>query len=136
LLPPASAFGPRAVGGVALGDIEAWREARRKIGRSPVTVNHDLKLLRKMFNWGIRKGYVERTPFKIGTEPAILLDRETPRNKRFEAEDLEQKLIDAAGPHLRAVIVAMLETACRPGDILSLQWRDVSLDRSELVIPG
>jgi len=93
-----------------------------------------LKLLRKMFNWGIRKGYVERTPFKIGTEPAILLDRETPRNKRFEAEDLEQKLTDAAGPHLRAVIVAMLETACRPGEILSLQWRDVSLDRSELVI--
>jgi hypothetical protein len=36
-------------------------------------------------------------------EPAILFDRETPRNKRFEAEDLEQRLIDAAGPHLRAL---------------------------------
>ncbi len=126
--------GDKSVGGVAFGDIEAWREARRKIGRSPVTINHDLKLLRKMFNWGIRKGYVERTPFKIGTEPAILLDRETPRNKRLEAVDLEQKLIDAAGTHLRAVIIAMLETACRPGEILSLQWRDVSLDRSEIVI--
>ncbi len=131
---PPAMFGDRPVGGIALGDIEAWREARREIGRSPVTINHDLKLLRKMFNWGIRKGYVERTPFKIGTEPAILLDRETPRNKRLEAEDLEQRLIDAAGLHLRAVIIAMLETACRPGEVLSLQWRDVSLDRSELVI--
>jgi integrase len=131
---PPVMFGDRPVGGIALGDIEAWREARREIGRSPVTINDDLKLLRKMFNWGIRKGYVERTPFKIGTEPAILLDRETPRNRRLEAEDLEQRLIDAAGLHLRAVIIAMLETACRPGEVLSLQWRDVSLDRSELVV--
>jgi integrase len=37
-------------------------------------------------------------------------------------------------PRLRAVIVAMLETACRPGEILSLQWKDVSLERSEIII--
>src|SRR5262249_7248390 len=35
---------------------------------------------------------------------------------------------------LRGVIVAMLDTACRPGEILSLQWRDVSLERRELTI--
>jgi integrase len=28
----------------------------------------------------------------------------------------------------------MLDTACRPGEILSLQWCDVSLDRRELTI--
>jgi len=28
----------------------------------------------------------------------------------------------------------LLDTACRPGEILSLQWRDVSLARRELVI--
>jgi integrase len=28
----------------------------------------------------------------------------------------------------------MLDTACRPGEILSLQWADVSLDRHELTI--
>ena len=60
-----------------------------------MTVNHDLKLLRKMFNWGIRKGYLERTPFKIGTEPAITLEKEIPRARRFEHEDDEQKLLDA-----------------------------------------
>jgi hypothetical protein len=47
---PPLLFGDKPVGGIALGDIEAWREARREIGRSPVTINHDLKLLRKMFN--------------------------------------------------------------------------------------
>jgi integrase len=87
-----------------------------------------------MFNWGIRRGYVERTPFKIGTEPAIALDREIPRDRRFQGEDDEQKLLDACDPHLRAVVVALLDTACRLGEILSLQWKDVNLERRELTI--
>ncbi len=123
-------FGDKPVTAIVLGDVEAWREKQL----SPVTINHDLKLLRKMFNWGIPKGYVERTPFKIGTEPAVQLDRETPRNRRFESDDIEKKLRDAAGPHLRAVIIALLETACRPGEILSLQWKDVSLERNEIIV--
>ena len=131
---PPQLLGDKPVTRVALGDVEALRESRRAQGRSAVTVNHDLKLLRKMFNWGIRKGYVERTPFKIGTEPAIQLEKETPRNKRFESEDDEQKLLEAASPQLRAVVTALLETACRPGEILSLQWRDVSLERDEILI--
>jgi integrase len=131
---PPVMFGDKPVTGIALGDIEAWRETRRENQLSPVTINHDLKLLRKMLNWGIRKGYLERTPFKIGTEPAIQLDRETPRNRRFESDDTEQKLLDAAGPRLRAVVIALLETACRPGEILSLQWKNVSLERNEIII--
>lgn len=35
---------------VTTDDIEAFRDARKAEGLSPVTVNHDLKLLRKMFN--------------------------------------------------------------------------------------
>jgi integrase len=62
------------------------------------------------------------------------LEREIPRNKRLQDADAEQRLLDAANPHLRGVITAMLDTACRPGEILSLQWRDVSLDRRELTI--
>jgi len=87
-----------------------------------------------MFNWGIRKGYLERTPFKIGTESAITLEKEIPRARRFEHEDDEQTLLDAADPHLRGVVVALLDTACRVGEVLSLQWKDVSLDRREILI--
>ena len=87
-----------------------------------------------MFSWGIRKGYLERTPFKIGTEPVIRLEREIPRNRRFEGDDDEQKLLSVANPHLRAVIIALLDTACRPGEIFNLQVRDVSIARRELTI--
>lgn len=131
---PPTTFGDMWLDAVTTDDVEAFRDARKATGLSPVTVNHDLKLLRKMFNWGIRKGYLERTPFKIGTEPAIKLEREIPRSRRFESDEDETRLLQAADPHLRAVIIAMLDTGCRPGEILSLQWREVHLDRRELVI--
>ena len=62
----------------------------------------------------------------------ISLEREIPRHWRFESEDDEQKLLDAANPHLRAVLTAMLDTAARPGEILSLQWGDVNLETSRV----
>jgi len=131
---PPLTFGDKPLDAITTDDIEAFRDARKAAGRSAVTVNHDLKLLRKMFNWGIRKGYVERTPFKIGTEPAITLEKEIPRARRFETDEDEQRLLNAANPQLRAVIIAILDTACRPGEILSLQWRDVNLGRRELTV--
>ena len=129
---PVVKFGDKPLDAITTDDIETFRDARRAKGLSAVTINHDLKLLRKMLNWGIRKGYLQQTPFKIGTEPAITLGREIPRHKRFESDRIEQRLLDAANPHLRGVIVAMLDTGCRPGEILSLQWRDVNLERREL----
>lgn len=131
---PPLTFGDKPITSITTDDIEAFRDARKAKGLSAVTVNHDLKLLRKMFNWGIRKGYLERTPFKIGTEPAISLEKEIPRAKRFEHEDDEQKLFKAADPHLRSVLVALLDTACRVGEVLSLQWKDVNLERREILI--
>jgi integrase len=131
---PCITFGDKPLTAVTTDDIEAFRDTRRAEGWSAVTVNHDLKLLRKMLNWGIRKGYIERTPFKIGTETAITLDKEMPRGWRFDCEEDEKALLDASDPHLRAMIVALLDTACRVGEILSLQWKNVSLERRELVI--
>ena len=131
---PPVTFGDKPLDAITTDDIEAFRDARKAAGRSAVTVNHDLKLLRKMFNWGIRKGYVERTPFKIGTEPAITLEKEIPRARRFETDEDEQRVLNAANPQLRAVVIAILDTGCRPGEILSLQWEDLNLERRELTV--
>jgi integrase len=127
-------FCDRPIDEITTDDIEAFRDWRKSKKLSAVAINQDPRLLRKMFNWALRKGYLTRTPFKIGSEPAIALEREIPRNKRLAGPEDEQRLLNAANPHLRGVIVAMLDTACRPGDILSLQWVDVSLTRRELRI--
>jgi integrase len=127
-------FGAKLAAEITSEDIEAYRDARVAAGLAPATVNHDLKLLRKMFNWGVRKRLLDSSPFKIGTESAVALLKETPRAVRFTSDDDERRLLDAAGPHLRDVLIALLDTACRPGEILSLQWGNVSLERGEFVI--
>jgi integrase len=47
--------------------------------------------------------------------------------------DEEEKLLRAAKPHLRAVIIAALESCCRAGELLTLQWSDV-LSRGEMTV--
>jgi integrase len=131
---PPLTFGEKPVRHITANDIEALRRWRKMDGRSAVTINHDVKLLRKMFNWGIKKRLVERTPFRVEGVAVINLERETPRAMRFQNDEDEQKLLDAANPHLRALITAMLDTACRPGELLSLQWKDVNLKRKEITI--
>ncbi|MGD9902819.1 MAG: tyrosine-type recombinase/integrase [Vicinamibacterales bacterium] len=131
---PPTTFGDKSAADVTTGDIEAYRHHRRAQGVSPVTSNHDLKLLRKMFAWGVRERLIPATPFKVGTESVIALDPETPRERRFGSDADETRLLRAANPHLRGILVAMLDTCCRPGEILSLQWGDVDLAGRELVI--
>jgi Phage integrase family/Arm DNA-binding domain len=129
---PPITFGQTDARAITTNDIDAFRDFRKAAGLSSTTINHDLRLLRKMFNWGIRSSVLARTPFKIGTEAAISLEREVPRNKRLEGDDDEARLLAAANDHLRALVIAILDTACRPGELLSLQWRDVSLRRREI----
>lgn len=131
---PPMTLGEKLLAAITTDDIEAFHDARNAEGWSAVTVNHGLKLLRKMFRWGVRKGYLKTTPFKRNTEPVIQLEREIPRARRLQSDDEEKGLLAAANPHLRGIIIALLDTACRPGEILSLQWKDVNLERKELTI--
>ena len=87
-----------------------------------------LKRLRHFCSWAVEKGYASRTPFKTGNGVvAFHFAKERPRSRRLE-EDEEQRLLDHADSHLRALIIAALETACRKGELLELRWRDVKWD--------
>jgi integrase len=87
-----------------------------------------------MFAWSIRERLLTGTPFRVAGENVIRLDPESPREQRLTDPEAERKLFEAASPHLRGVLTAMLETCCRPGEILSLQWHDVDLETRELTI--
>ena len=131
---PPRTFGATRLSALRTSDIEAFRHARQAKGLSAVTVNHDLRLLRKMFNWGVREGYLDRTPFKHGSETVVKLAKETPRDARFADDADEVRLLDAANPHLRGVLIALLDTCCRVGEVLNLQWREVDLARGVIAL--
>jgi site-specific recombinase XerD len=94
-------FGEKPVADITTGDIEADRHHRRERKRSAVTINHDLKLLRKMFAWGIRERLRTATPFKVAGESVIRLDPESLRAEGLTSEEAELKLFEAASPYLR-----------------------------------
>lgn len=106
-LPPSSPEYPRSRGG--------------EIG-----VNRTLELVRRIFNWAISKGFYEReNPFHKFGKRVIKFARQQPRTRRLQPGE-EERLLAAAGVHLRHVATAALDTACRRGELLSLRWRHVA----------
>ena len=102
-----------------------------------------MQLLKASFRWATRKGYLARNP--ITEDSALKRAKIAQRNRRLVADVLdkdgkleewgeERRLVAAAGPRLQNLIIAALETACRRGELLSLQWGDVNLERGELTI--
>ena len=65
------AFGDKPLAAITAEDIEAFRDWRKKNGLSAVAVNHDLKLLRKMFNWAIRKGHLIACPSTTSARSSV-----------------------------------------------------------------
>lgn len=119
---------------VTTDTIEQYREARQVSG--PIASNRDLALLRSMFNWAIRTKHVAETPFKLGTETVVKLTREVARSRRLEPGEGE-RLLTACGSHLRALVEAAIETGCRKGELMTLQWAQVrTAPRRELFLPA
>jgi site-specific recombinase XerD len=58
-----------------IGDLRKPRVVNRRADRtlSPASINRSLALLRHMFNWAVAREYLERTPFRRGSETLIRL---------------------------------------------------------------
>ncbi len=100
---------------------------RLRLARGKTAANRDLALLRHMFRWAIAQDHIDRTPFKKSGEVVIKLSQELHRRRRLQAGEAD-RLLAACGPHLRALVEAAIETGCRRGELLSLQWRQVRFE--------
>jgi integrase len=108
------------------------RSARCRPGTKSgeVGINRLLARVRHVFTWAIKKkGCLDAHPFKRAGEVVVELETgaETARTRRLEVGE-EERMLQAAGPHLRALIAAALSTGCRLGELLSLQWKQVRRD--------
>ncbi|MGE3520425.1 MAG: tyrosine-type recombinase/integrase [Vicinamibacterales bacterium] len=108
---------------------------RTNVVGGPVAANRHLRLLRAAFNWAIDKDLVERSPFRKGDKTTVKLTRERARSRRLQGDEAE-RLLAACGEHLRALVEAALETGCRRGELLSMQWHQVQFaPRGEIWLP-
>lgn len=122
-------FGPKALADIRVGDIDDLVQDLKAKRRKPATINRYLALLRRMLNWAVEREYLDRTPFRRGSQAVIKLERENNRRSRRLTTDEEKRLLNAARPTTKALIVAALDTGMRRGELLSLRFGDVDFDR-------
>jgi integrase len=128
-------FGEWLVSDVTTDAVDAFKAARSiKAGNTGgvIAANRDTALLRAAFTWATsrKRKYVTENPFRDGDKAAVKLSEEHPRSRRLEDGE-ETRLLAACGPHLRALVEAAIETGCRRGELLSLQWKQVEGMRLE-----
>jgi hypothetical protein len=122
LKPLTDRLGDRVLPDVKTADIEDFiadlklpRIVNRQPNRilSPASINRTIELFRHMMNWAVGREYLERTPFRRGTETLIRKQHEdNRRRRRLSEEEEEAKLLAVAPPFLRSMIIAALDTAC------------------------
>ena len=127
-------LGAKPVEAITEEDLEAFLRHLEALGRAAATHNHYVRIFRTLDRWLVRKGH--RTGHVLSGESAVIRKKKArKRNRRLEPDE-EVRLLTAAGPHLQRVIIGAIETSAREGEILSLQWNQVSLSRREIFLPA
>ena len=138
-------LGPRRLGDIKTADVEDFiaelrkpRRVNRQLGKTlkPASINRSLELLRHILNWAVGREYIDRTPFRRGSETLIRPLLEDNKRSRRIAEEEEQRLLDLAPPLLRALIIVALDTGIRRGALLALRFGDIDWQRRLIVLRG
>jgi integrase len=121
-------FGAKTLGGITTTHIEAYRETRRLdpglqgTSLKVSSLNRDLALLKHVFSYAVREGWLEKNPVS-----RIKLEKENnARDRVLEPEEFTRLQAHSA-PHLQAVNLMAYQTGMRLGEILHLSWDRVDL---------
>lgn len=129
-------FGKKLVRAISHSDLEQFKDERlalptwRGDKRSYADVNRDLQTLRIVLNFAKRQGWLPITPFERG-EALINIAHERKRD-RVLSRDEELRLLAACErptrQHLKSILIALVDTALRRGELGGIVWSDVDLD--------
>ena len=128
-LPGGGRLGKKPIGTITEDDVEACLADLRDCGRAASTRNKYLQTFKVLSSWGLRKGYLTRAWF--GPLSDLKREKHAKRDRRLQPGE-EPKLLHVAAPRLYRLTVAALETGCREGELLSLQFKDLDAERREL----
>jgi integrase len=123
-------FGDTPIGRITKNLALAYRKHRHAEKRiTDTTVNRDLEALRSMLFWALDEGLLSTNPL---SRVRMTRERKKPRFVLSVAE--EDLLLQSAAPHLRAIIIAALDTGMRRGEILTQRWEHVDFSREILYV--
>jgi integrase len=116
------------ISGAAIEEFKTVRTAEKV---EPATINHDLRVLRRLMHLAERKHLIVRTPF---VEVEFLKQRH-PRPPHIVTFEEEERIISVAPPFMRALVVLILETGMRSHrEALSLKWAEIDFAGESIYI--
>lgn len=135
-------FSNRFIKTITPTDIERYKtkrletKAQRGDGNLKIaTVNRELAMLRAIFYYARREGWIVRSPFER-LKGIVSMADEKRRDRVLSYEEEERLLNFCEGPraHLRPILIALLDTGMRKGELTKLKWKDVGLDSKTITI--
>ena len=132
----------RSLASLRGADFSKWRDARLATGKSPTTVRNDLALISHLFctaikEWGLGSLLNPIEKIKVPS-PARARDRRLSPRPDADGTTEEARLINACrssnSQWLAPIVQLAIETAMRQGELLTLEWTNVDLERGVAVL--
>ncbi len=101
--------------------IERFRKSKLIEGRTKLTCNRYLQLLKRMFSVAIEEGYLEENP----AQKVKLYSEKDTQKERILTEAEEERLMENCSDYLKSIITVALNTGMRRAEILNLQWNQI-----------
>jgi len=123
------------------GTLEPWVDHKRQEGRAPGTINHGLKVVRRILNLAEYEWMDEHGMTWLDRAPRIKLLLDTNKRQPYPLNWGEQQQLFSALPaHLAEMALFAVNTGCRDAEICRLQWdwevKVPELDTFVFIVPG
>ena len=133
------------IGGITLdrihiGTLHTWIQTRQSARMSPGTINHGLKIVRRILNLASSEWFDEHGLTWLHAAPKIKLLPDTGKRQPYPINWAEQaRLFTELPGHLEQMALFAVNTGCRDGEISNLRWEwevDVKqLGTSVFIVP-
>jgi integrase len=123
-------FGEYPIGNISKPSVREFRTTRHKAKQlTETTLNRDIEVLRHLLYWAVDEGFLTANPLA-----RIRLPKQRRKPRPILSLVEETKLLDAAAPHLRHLIIGALDSGMRRGELLNQQAEHIDLTRRVLLV--
>ena len=117
-------IGELTLDAIHMGVLAAFIEARKQEGVKSRTINHGLKIVRRILNLAATEWFDDNGLTWVLNAPKIKMLSEPDLRKPYPLSWQEQaKLFEHLPNHLRQMALFAVNTGCRDGEICSLKWQ-------------
>jgi len=125
-------FGSMRMSEVNKFHVDSYIKKIQDRGLKASTINLHLNILRRMFNKAIEWSYsIKENP--VSGDKLFKVPED---DKKVVSEQEYGSILKNADEHLRPILVCLMNTGMRKGEVLSLQWDSVDLKNRVLTIEG